>query len=86
MTKQSDVRQKEVINVRDGKRLGAIVDMELDLITGRIKAIIVPGQNRIFGFLKGEGDVVIPWEKIKKIGNDVILVDMPGIGFEDEED
>ena len=76
MAKSSDFRQKEVINVRDGKKLGVIVDMEFDLQAGRITAIVVPGSGRLMGFLKGDKDYVIPWEKIKKIGDDVILVDM----------
>lgn len=74
--KTSDFRQKEVINVRDGKRLGVIVDMEFDLQTGRITAIVVPGPTRWLGFLKGDQDLVIPWDNIKKIGDDVILVDV----------
>lgn len=76
MAKSSDFRQKEVINVRDGRRLGVIVDIDFDLATGRVKSIVVPGPSRFLGLLKGEGDIIIPWEKIKKIGDDVILVDV----------
>ncbi|MBM7583293.1 YlmC/YmxH family sporulation protein [Caldicoprobacter guelmensis] len=76
MEKTSDFRQKEVINIRDGKRLGVIIDMEFDLQSGRITAIVVPGPSRWLGFLKGDQDLVIPWENIKKIGDDVILVDV----------
>jgi len=76
MEKTSDFRQKEVINIRDGKRLGVIVDMEFDLHSGRITAIVVPGPSKWLGFLKGDHDLVIPWENIKKIGDDVILVDV----------
>ncbi|HHW70941.1 MAG TPA: YlmC/YmxH family sporulation protein [Clostridiales bacterium] len=75
MTKSSDFRQKEVININNGKRLGYVIDMEFNLYEGRITAIVVPGGNKILGFLKGDGDIVIPWEKIKRIGDDVILVD-----------
>jgi len=79
MTKSSDFRQKEVININDGKRLGVIIDMEFNLCEGRITAIVVPGTTKWLGFLKGGNDIVIPWEKIKKIGDDVILVDIkPG--------
>jgi len=80
MVKSSDFRQKEVINIKDGRRLGVIIDMEFNLREGRITAIVVPGPNRLLGFLKGEQDLVIPWECIKKIGDDVILVevDIPG--------
>lgn len=76
MEKTSDFRQKEVINIRDGRRLGVIIDMEFDLHSGRITAIVVPGPSRWLGFLKGDQDLVIPWENIKKIGDDVILVDV----------
>lgn len=79
MPKSSDFRQKEVINVRDGRRLGVIIDMEFNLQEGRITAIVVPGSSRWMGLLKGEDDLVIPWEQIKKIGDDVILVDVSGL-------
>lgn len=74
MEKSSDIRQKEVVNVLDGRKLGPIVDMEFDLETGRITAIVVPngGKFNIFGKAK---EYIIPWEKIKKIGEDVILVE-----------
>ncbi|HZK34719.1 MAG TPA: YlmC/YmxH family sporulation protein [Bacillota bacterium] len=78
MPKSSDFRVKEVINIRDGRRLGNIIDMEFNLIEGRISAIIVPGSSKWMGLLKSEDDIVIPWERIKKIGDDVILVDIEG--------
>jgi YlmC/YmxH family sporulation protein len=43
---------------------------------GRVKAIIVPGPIRIFSFFNKAGEFVIPWEQIKKIGSDVILVEL----------
>ncbi|NLI60698.1 MAG: YlmC/YmxH family sporulation protein [Clostridiales bacterium] len=82
MAKSSDFRQKEVINIRDGRRLGVIIDMEFDLQAGRITAIVVPGSSKLMGFIKGHTDYVIPWEKIKKIGDDVILVDVDLMKFE----
>jgi len=74
--KSSDFRQKEVINIKDGKRLGVIVDMEFDLHAGRVTAIVVPGPSRWMGFVKSDNDLVIPWEDIRKIGDDVILVEV----------
>lgn len=76
MSKSSDFRTKEVINIRDGRRLGNIIDMEFNLHEGRITAIVVPGTSRFLGLLREEDDIVIPWERIKKIGDDVILVDV----------
>jgi YlmC/YmxH family sporulation protein len=74
--KSSDFRVKEVINIRDGRRLGTIIDMEFNLSEGRITAIIVPGSSKWMGLIKNGDDIVIPWERIKKIGDDVILVDI----------
>ena len=70
-----ELRRKEVINICDGARLGCITDLELDECTGCIGAIVVPGQSRMFGILKCDEEIVIPYCKIKKIGDDVILVE-----------
>lgn len=77
MLKSSDFRQKEVINISDGKRLGYVCDVDIDMNTGRLNSIIVPGLGKIFGMFGGKGDYIIPWDKIKTIGSDIILVDYP---------
>ena len=66
---------KEVINISDGARLGYVSDVEIDLQDGRLTAIIVPGAYRMMGFLGKEDDVIIKWENIKKIGDDIIIID-----------
>ncbi|MBR2452873.1 MAG: YlmC/YmxH family sporulation protein [Clostridia bacterium] len=66
---------KEEINVTDGARLGFVSDVEIDLSDGRLTAIIVPGAYRMMGFLGREDDIVIKWENIKKIGDDIIIID-----------
>jgi YlmC/YmxH family sporulation protein len=71
--KISDFQTKDVINIVDGKKLGQISDLELDLRNGRIEAIVVPS-SRFFGLFSGATDVVIPWKNIVKIGTDVVLV------------
>lgn len=76
MNRSSDFRQKEVINLSDGKRLGFVSDVEIDLEAGKIDAIILPGVGKLFGLLGKESEFVIPWDKIKKIGEDIILVDL----------
>ena len=76
MLKISELRSKDVINVKDGKRLGYIDDIELDVESGRITALIVPvEERRIFGFLNRGDETVVEWRQIHKIGTDVILVD-----------
>jgi len=74
----SDLENRDVVNVVDGRRLGNIVDVELDLESGRIVAVILPGAQRFLGVFGRENDLVIPWDRIKKIGADVILVEVSG--------
>jgi len=75
----SDLRAREVINIIDGRRLGYIGDLDIDLDAGRVRGIVVPGQGKLLGLFGRDNDVYIPWEKIVKIGADVILVDIQGI-------
>ena len=71
----TDLRDKEIINVSDGCRFGYVGDVEIDLDTGRIRALIVPGRLRLFGLLGREEDFLFPWESIRRIGEDIILVE-----------
>ncbi|MEW5761655.1 MAG: YlmC/YmxH family sporulation protein [Bacillota bacterium] len=80
MLKISDLRMREIVNIVDGRRMGLIKDIDIDLENGRIAALILPGPSRLLGLLGKDEEVVIPWEKIVKIGVDVILVEVPGYG------
>ena len=72
-----DFKRKEVINIKDGKRLGYVQDVCANLETGMITAIIVPGgANKFLNFLSSSNDIVIKWEDIKCIGEDLILVEI----------
>ena len=68
-------KQKEVINLTDGRRLGYVQDVEANFETGEITAIVVPGNSKIFSVGSKNG-VVIPWGNIRKIGDDIILVEI----------
>lgn len=74
MFKTSELWSKEVINVVDGRRLGMVEDVELDLKVGKIDALVIPGRPGLFGLFGATQDVVINWNQIQKIGEDVILV------------
>jgi len=74
MMKISDFQIKDVVNVSDGKRLGNIGDIEINLSTGKIEAVVITGGGRVLGFFGKDQDIVIPWKNIIKIGQDVILV------------
>lgn len=72
-----DFRHKEVININDGKRLGYVQDVCADLESGIITSIIVPGGNSKFlSIFSQSNDIVIPWQNIKCIGEDLILVEI----------
>ena len=71
----SSLTEKQVVNLCDGKILGCIVDFCIDICSGCLTSIIIPGEGGIFGFKKGT-EIVIPWEKIKKIGKDTVIVDI----------
>ena len=66
-----DLREREVVNVYDGKKLGRIIDVVFNHSNGIVRGIIVPGNKKLF---HRADDIFIPLEKIKRIGNDVILV------------
>ncbi|MBX5476698.1 MAG: YlmC/YmxH family sporulation protein [Clostridia bacterium] len=72
--KASDLRVRDVIDVVEGRRLGFVYDLEVDLDAGRVTALVIPGPARFFGLFGRERDLVIPWKDIVKIGEDVILV------------
>ena len=76
MLKFTDLHCKEVICVRDGRRLGFVTDARVELPEGRICAIIVPCACRLPGLLNRREDFVIPWNCIRRIGPDIILVDV----------
>ena len=71
-----DFKHKEVININNAKRLGYVQDVTADLKTGMITSIIVPGSNKMLNFFSGNNEIVIPWEKIKCIGEEIILVEI----------
>ncbi len=72
----TDMREKEVINLKDGCRLGAVCDVEFDTCSGNIISLIIYGKGKMFGLMGRCDDIKICWNDIKVIGDDIILVDM----------
>ncbi len=71
----TELRCKEVINICDGCRLGYVGDLDLRIPEGEVTAIIVPGPLRLFGLLGRGEEYYIPWHAIRRIGDDVILIE-----------
>lgn len=76
MVKISELREKEVVNIRDGSRIGNIIDVELDLVNGIVRTLIMPSPGKLFNFFGKNQDLIIEWKDIIKIGTDVILIDI----------
>ncbi len=74
--KITDLHLKEVICVCDGRRLGFVCDVVIKIPEGRILSIIVPAPCKGLGLLARREDFIIPWECIRKIGPDIIFVDI----------
>lgn len=71
------LKNKEVVNICDGKNLGNITDIIIDTTCGKILGLIVPANNKnFFSFFKSNNDIFIPYNRICKIGKDIILVDI----------
>ena len=75
-TKFTELHCKEVVCVCDGRRLGYISDACVEVCSGSIVSIIVPGQCRFFGLFGRRDDYIIPWNKIVRMGPDIVLVDV----------
>ena len=67
----NELRNKEVVNLSDGSRMGHLVDIVFNHETSQVVGVVVPGEKRLF---KKADDIFIPLEKVRRIGEDVILV------------
>lgn len=72
----TDLRYKEVVNVRDGTCLGCVSDVEVDTVTAKVISLIIYGRCKLFGLFFREEDIIIHWCDIEVIGEDTILVNM----------
>ena len=73
----SELRNKEVIHICEGTRLGYINDLSIDLESGRVLSVIIPGPCRFLGLFGRDSEYILPWNCIRRIGEDIILVDGP---------
>ena len=76
MGRLSAFAKKEVVNLADGRSLGFLCDADVNLDTGRVEAIVVSVAGKVLVGSAKFQELVIPFEKIKKIGEDIILVNV----------
>ena len=70
----SNLRNKEVVNMKTGLKIGYVDDIEMDTSTSSIVSLIVYGKPRAFGIMGRDDDIVIKCRNIELIGEDTILV------------
>ena len=74
--KFTQLQCKEVICISDGRRLGFIGDILVEVPEGRVTAVVVPGPGKLLGLAGHSSEYIIPWDCIRKIGPDIVLVDV----------
>ena len=72
----SDLRYKEVVDIKTGARMGYVCDAEFDETEGRMLSLITPGRAKYFGLFGREDDYILPWKCIARMGSDIILVEL----------
>lgn len=80
--KLSDLQRKDIVNLNNGKKIGRIIDIEINTTDGSLVNLIIE-KNRYFrNFFNGETDVLVKFDQIKKMGEDVILIDLTWINLQ----
>lgn len=70
----SDIQSIDVVNVATGNKIGRIKDIDFDTNSGTIMSLSVLTISKLRSFFSGDQLIIIPWEKVIKFGNDVIIV------------
>jgi YlmC/YmxH family sporulation protein len=72
----SDLQRKDIINVNDGRIIGRIIDAEINEKDGSLDSLVIEKSKYIRNLFTSENDITIKYEQIKKLGSDVILIDI----------
>ena len=75
--KISDLQERQIVNIADGRCLGNIKDIELNILDGSIQALVLPSMGGFWNLIQNQGELLIPWQKVVRLGVDVVLIDMP---------
>ena len=75
----SDLQKKDVININDGTKIGNIVDVKINEISGKLEALVIERSSFSFNIFSQKGEIDIRFERIQKIGEDVIIVRLENI-------
>ncbi|PWU68942.1 MULTISPECIES: YlmC/YmxH family sporulation protein [Gracilibacillus] len=70
----SAMQMKDIVFIEDGTKIGNLTDIEINVEIGRITNLVVATKSKVFGVFGESREIIIPWENVMKIGQDVILV------------
>jgi len=81
----SELSGKEIVDVKRAERLGILGQTDLEINEhGQIIALIIPSV-KWFGFKKNGNEIRVPWQHIKKIGTDMIIIDIPDVHYPESQ-
>lgn len=72
----TNLKNLDVVNVNDGNKVGKISDIEIDCNNGIVASLTILTVSKVKSFFRGESTIVVPWEKIVKIGDEVIIINI----------
>ena len=72
----SDLQRKDIINVNDGRIIGRIIDAEINEKEGTLESLVIEKSKYIRNLFSSDNDITIKFTQIKKLGSDVILIDL----------
>ena len=74
--KLSELQRKDIINIRDGKKVGKIIDVEFDINSGYMIHFVIEKAHYFRNLFTINEELTIKFTQIKKLGEDVILIDI----------
>jgi YlmC/YmxH family sporulation protein len=81
----SQLKQMEVVDISEGRRLGFISDIVFNEDFTKIESLVIPNQNGLLSIFKKKDEIHIKWNQIKTIGIDIILVDSSSKNINNQE-
>ena len=72
----SELQRKDIVNINDGKKVGKIIDAEIDEVSGNLRSFIIEQSKYLRSMFRSDSDLKVKYDQIKKMGKDVILIDL----------
>jgi YlmC/YmxH family sporulation protein len=74
--KLSELQRKDIIDIKSGKKVGRIIDVEFDQSNGYMIKFIIERAHFVKNLFSQSEELSIKFTQIKKMGEDVVLIDI----------